>query len=620
MKRSGGRGAFAVGFLAFGAMAMGAGCVASTDWTDGRPAEDTATVSAAYSTGTWYSIINQNSLACIDDPSGSTSNGTLMQQWDCWFSNNQQWQLISNGSGYYQLQNRTSGLCLDDPGGSKSNGQQMQQWACAGAGSNPNQMWSLNSIGDGFYQIINKNSGLCLDNNGAAGIQGTVSGGEYWGGQSDGNASPAYGTVKQWSCVGGSTNQGWYLSTRGNTSFTHPGAVNSLSNLNYVASNLGNAPFSTAFGSAQGSTYGQWSYSDTPPTNTYCATGQTGVVGQVYCGSTSNPDCHCLDMRHDALAAYTLALIGYLGYKNSGNGSYYYNYTNRAAKILNDWSSNLQSIAGSNAPLQSGWTGELYARAGEILANTTWGAGSSNGYVAFNVGALQNMLSNILVPLMNEGASGSNGNWEAAMADSLIQIGVFNNNWGNFLQGVSMWAQRVEPYFYNPIDGSWPRLPPYQSSYGGHQAYGGTGSGYCTSGSGCDPYGYWGASWSTPATGTPQELCRDTDHSQQALDWFIIAAETAHVQNFPLYEAQATRMTAAMEYLTGILNGGSAPCSVSMPNGVSPAWEIAYNEYHGRLGYNLPNTWNIAIAPHRPETFDATFGMAWETLTHGGVP
>jgi hypothetical protein len=329
-------------------------------------------------------------------------------------------------------------------------------------------------------------------------------------------------------------------------------------------------------------------------------------------------------MRHDALAAYTNALLWYIGAKNANNlaDSYWSNYANRAAQILNDWSSNLNSIAGSNAPLQAGWTGSIFARAGEILNIGGWGGGSSNGYVALNKGNLQNMLGNVLVPLINLGASGSNGNWESAMANSLIQIGVFNDNWGTFLQGVSMWSQRVTPYFFNnSIDGSSPRLPPYQSSYSGGQSYGGTGSGYCTSGSNCDPYGYWGAAWGTPTSGIAQEVCRDMDHTQQGFDWFIQGAETAHVQGMPLYEAQATRLTASMETLANVLNGaGVSGCTVSMPNGVTPAWEIAYNEYNHRLGYSLPNSWNYAIGPHRPMNYDTTFGEAWETLTHGGVP
>jgi hypothetical protein len=47
-----------------------------------------------------------------------------------------------------------------------------------------------------------------------------------------------------------------------------------------------------------------------------------------------------------------------------------------------------------------------------------------------------------------------------------------------------------------------------------------------------------------------------------------------------------------------------------------PTWEIAYNEYHDRLGFSLPKM--AAVLPTIRPT-GTNHHMAWETLTHAGM-
>ncbi len=61
-------------------------------------------------------------------PSAGTANGTPVQLWDCNGTGAQTWQPRSDGS----LFNPQSGRCLDDPNGSTSNGSGAQKWTSAG--------------------------------------------------------------------------------------------------------------------------------------------------------------------------------------------------------------------------------------------------------------------------------------------------------------------------------------------------------------------------------------------------------------------------------------------------------------------------------------------------------
>ena len=98
---------------------------------------------------------------------GVTTNGGLTVQYTDDGDLDQQWRLQDAGSGYYNLINVKSGLALDDPSGSTSNGTQLQQYAITGTG-NSNQQWQIVSVGSGFYKILNRTSGLGVDLSGGS--------------------------------------------------------------------------------------------------------------------------------------------------------------------------------------------------------------------------------------------------------------------------------------------------------------------------------------------------------------------------------------------------------------------------------------------------------------------
>jgi hypothetical protein len=112
----------------------------------------------------WYEVINQNSGKCADAVNSSTANATVVQQYTCGGSLNQQWQFVSVGNGYYEVLGRnaaTQRQAWDVTGGTSatSPGTPLQTWAYAGA---TNQQWQAVAQTSGNYTLVARNSGLCL--------------------------------------------------------------------------------------------------------------------------------------------------------------------------------------------------------------------------------------------------------------------------------------------------------------------------------------------------------------------------------------------------------------------------------------------------------------------------
>ncbi|NUP51137.1 MAG: cellulase family glycosylhydrolase [Catenulispora sp.] len=113
---------------------------------------------------------------CLDVPSKATTNGTLLQIWDCNGGTNQQWTYLSNGG----LQVYGS-KCLDVPNHATTAGTRVEIWDCNGG---TNQQWNLNADGT----VVDRESGLCLDVTGGGTANGTA--------------------VELWTC-NGQSNQRW---------------------------------------------------------------------------------------------------------------------------------------------------------------------------------------------------------------------------------------------------------------------------------------------------------------------------------------------------------------------------------------------------------------------------
>src|SRR5437868_2702029 len=120
----------------------------------------------------FYYIRNAQTGQVLDVPNASTMPGILVQQFPRNNGLNQQWQIGFNcnypasGSanidcpGYVTISNRNSRLVLDVPNGSTTSGTLIQQYPANGGN---NQQWLLVPVGGNAFKIVNHGSSKYLD-------------------------------------------------------------------------------------------------------------------------------------------------------------------------------------------------------------------------------------------------------------------------------------------------------------------------------------------------------------------------------------------------------------------------------------------------------------------------
>lgn len=169
--------------------------------------------------------------------------------------------------------------------------------------------------------------------------------------------------------------------------WVHPGAMISQSQLNFIREKvkLGQQPWTDAY-TALLADDGVANPTDPSP----------HVI--VECGSYSNPDVGCTVERSDSIAAYGNALAWAIGGSSE--------YAQQAIKIMDAYSSTIQGHNNSNAPLQSGWVGSVWARTAELIRYTDAGW-SSDGISQF-----ETMLRDVYMPLTVNGTDHNVANWE----------------------------------------------------------------------------------------------------------------------------------------------------------------------------------------------------------------
>jgi len=113
-------------------------------------------------------IVSQQNGITIDNGGLFTyPNGTLagVSQWGLNYGQNQKWNFTQNADTSWNIVSESSWQALDDPGGSTTNGTQMVQWPLSRAS---NQRWWVDQQPNGSYKIWNQSSGSALDNSSSA--------------------------------------------------------------------------------------------------------------------------------------------------------------------------------------------------------------------------------------------------------------------------------------------------------------------------------------------------------------------------------------------------------------------------------------------------------------------
>jgi len=348
--------------------------------------------------------------------------------------------------------------------------------------------------------------------------------------------------------------------------FVHPGILVNRAQLDEMKRRVaaGIEPQKSAFEALKASKWGVLDYTPHPRAT-------------VECGSNSNPELGCKDEQADSETAYGQALLWYI----TGNQAYAAN----AIRIMDAWSGTLTGgHTNANGQVQASWTGDVFPRAAEIMRSTY------KGWPDAAIARFQNMLTMQYLPSLIHGTC-ENGNKELTISEALINIGVFTDNRSAFDQGIKIWRGRAPAYIYLKADGPKPIEPP-----------------------GCGP-ALWGNKGLTPelVEGLLQETARDSGHANMALAGMVDAAETARQQGIDLYAGQGKRIMAALEFQAQFLPPNGAPPPENLEFHTHPTWEIAYNHFHGRLGYSLPKMAAV-LTTIRPT--GVNHHMAWETLTH----
>ncbi len=336
------------------------------------------------------------------------------------------------------------------------------------------------------------------------------------------------------------------------SSFVHPGALHTNEDIDRIkqAIEAGDETVLSGLGALQSSKYAQ-------PTVTNRAT-ETIVRG----GNGSN----YAQLYEDCAKAYQNALR----WKIEGNEE----CGKKACEILNAWSSNLKTVTGNaDRYLASGIYGYQLANAAELMRD----------HPDFNVEAMQDVLINVFYKPLCERFLVSNefgrdhndayitnywANWDLANMAATVAIGIFCDREDIYQTGINYFKNgRGNGSIYNAI----PHL--YEGSL---------------------------AQW--------QESGRDQGHCNLGIGLMASVCEMAWNQGDDLYSYADNRFMYAAEYVAGYNNGIEMPFELyewgtggkgeySSQSVVSnagrgemrPIWNMIYNHYHNRLGYDMPN-------------------------------
>jgi hypothetical protein len=334
--------------------------------------------------------------------------------------------------------------------------------------------------------------------------------------------------------------------------FIHPGMLHSAADLAFMKERVakGEQPWAGAFELLQREGVSGMAWVPKP-------------VAAVIRGPYNKPDIGSSAMMKDSAAAYSQALQWAI----TGDQA----HAAKAIAILDAWSGVLASIDGPDRQLLAGITAYKFCNAAEILLHTP------SGWDAQAATRLRTMLHGIYLPLIWDFKPAANGNWGAAMINSMLCIAVLSDDHPLFQRAVD---------FYLHGDGN------------GSIAHYVMPSGQC------------------------QESTRDQAHTQLGLGMLAAACETAWKQGVDLYGAEGNRLMAGIEYTAKYNLGFEVPCqgtiSALYRGKFRPIYEKVYQHYAVDGHLAMPFTRQV-IERNRPEGFSPDH-ESWGTLTALRVP
>lgn len=216
-------------------------------------------------------------------------------------------------------------------------------------------------------------------------------------------------------------------------------------------------------------------------------------------------------------------------------------HADKAIEILNAWSQVLWTFQDNDAKLLAAWTGDDFCNAAEILRYT------DSGWKKQDIAQFERMLRTVYYPLLERFFPEANGNWDGAIINALLCIGVFCDD-------RTIFDRAVNHYLRGPGNG------------------------------GITKYIY--------PSGQCQETTRDQNHTQMGLREFSLACRVAWNQGVDLYAAADNRLALGFEYTAKYLLGEDVfsygPVSPQGRGRLSDIYESAYQHYHHVKGLEMP--------------------------------
>ncbi|KAK2735875.1 hypothetical protein FQN57_001081 [Myotisia sp. PD_48] len=310
----------------------------------------------------------------------------------------------------------------------------------------------------------------------------------------------------------------------------------------------------------------------------------------VECGPYSKPDVGCKAERDDSLAAYGNALAWVI----SGNKA----HAQKAIQIMDAYSATIKGHKNTNSPLQAGWVGSVWARAGEIIRYT------DAGWSSASISRFANMLRTVYMPLTVNGTDKNVANWELSMTEAAILMAVFLEDGKSYDTAMRHFKARVPATIFMTSDGKYPKAARGQSSAPDKIIE------------------WWFGQSDFRENGMGQETCRDLEHTGYSIASIAHVAETARIQGEDLYKTDiGTRLRWGIGFHSQFGNGKAAPswlCKGALKLKFGPVTEVGYNALANRLGNSMPESKSYTES-QRPAKNNGLF-VAYETLTHANNP
>ena len=345
--------------------------------------------------------------------------------------------------------------------------------------------------------------------------------------------------------------------------FTHPGILHSRAELDFVKAKVaeGEEPWTAAWEELRSHAISELDWKPKP-------------VANVVRGVRNNPDIGGTNLMRDGAAAYSHAIQWYVTGEQP--------HANKAIEILNAYATTLESIGGHDARLLAGMAGITFANAAEILRHT------QAGWSEPDQKQFERLLRDVFYAVIQDFYPTANGNWDAAMIQTMLAMGVF-------LDDRAMFQRAVDYTISGDGNGA---ISKYFNDFG-----------EC------------------------QESGRDQAHTQMGLGYLGCAAEIAWKQGVDLYGAYDNRLALGFEYTAKYNLGHEVPyepyrshegryhyreISDKSRGRFSSIYERVYHHYHDRMGLEMPFTAQV-IEKIRPERWRSSHA-SWGTLMHAGQP